>query len=205
MSEKMEKPLNQWEQRFSQKEYVYGKEPNQFVSSMAPLLQPGTLLAVAEGEGRNAVYLAGLGHEVTTWDFASSGLEKTKKLAEEKGLKVHTEWVDLWEAPWKKEKWDTLVCIFGHFPRDLREKTLQGIKEAVKPGGFFLCEVYSVYQLPYKTGGPQILDMLYSPEEFLAVFKDWEIVHFFLGETERHEGSLHDGKCHVIQFFGRKP
>lgn len=201
----MDNPHNQWDDRFSQQEYVYGTEPNQFVATMAPRLRPGSLLAIAEGEGRNAVYLAGFGHEVTTWDYASSGLKKTKKLAEEKGLRVQTEWVDLWDAPWKKENWDTLVCVFGHFPRELREKTLHGIKEAVKPGGFFLCEVYSIYQLTYKTGGPPTLDMLYSPEEFLEVFKDWEILHFFLGETERYEGKLHHGLCHVIQFFGRKP
>lgn len=156
-------------------------------------------------EGRNAVYLAEQGMNVTAWDYAESGLAKTIMLAKERGVAVSTELVDLNEATWIKAKWDEIVCIFGHFPTDLREKTLRGVKEAVKPGGYYLTEVYSHYQLPYKSGGPQDLDFLYRPEEFLKVFADWHIIHFFMGEVVRHEGELHSGLSHVIQFVGQKP
>lgn len=115
----------------------------------------GDALAIAEGEGRNAVYLAEQGMNVTAWDYAESGLAKTNKLAEERKVVVSTELVDLNEANWSKVKWDEIVCIFGHFPAALRKKILQGVKEAVKPGGYFLTEVYSHDQIPYKSGGPQ--------------------------------------------------
>ncbi|MBS4207275.1 methyltransferase domain-containing protein [Bacillus sp. FJAT-50079] len=198
--------MNHWHTRFQKENYVYGREPNVFLKEFQKkIIISGDVLAVAEGEGRNAVYLAEQGMNVTAWDYAESGLEKTNKLAKERGVIVSTELIDLNEANWNKAKWDEIVCIFGHFPPELRQKTLQGIKEAVKPGGYFLTEVYSHYQLPYKSGGPRDLDFLYKPEEFLSNFSEWRIVHFFMGEVTRHEGELHNGRSHVIQFVGQKP
>jgi 2-polyprenyl-3-methyl-5-hydroxy-6-metoxy-1,4-benzoquinol methylase len=198
--------LNTWHERFQSEDYIYGTEPNVFLAEMQKRLNiTGNALAIAEGEGRNATFLAEQGMNVTTWDYAQSGLEKTKRLAEKRGVTVETELVDLNEAQWEKDQWDELVCIFGHFPKELREKTLHGIKESVKPGGYFVTEVYSVYQLPYKSGGPKVLELLYRPEEFLELFSHWRIVHFFIGEVERHEGDFHNGLSHVIQFVGQKP
>ena len=198
--------MNHWNTRFQVENYVYGKEVNVFLREFQRKTNiSGDALAIAEGEGRNAVYLAEQGMNVTAWDYAESGLVKTKGLAEERNVAVSTELVDLNEASWKKDKWDEIVCIFGHLPTVLRKKTLQGVKKAVKPGGYFLTEVYSHYQLPYKSGGPQDLDFLYKPEEFLKTFAEWRIVHFFMGEVVRHEGELHNGLSHVIQFVGQKP
>ena len=197
--------MNHWNTRFQTDNYIYGKEPNTFLTELQKKINiSGDALAIAEGEGRNAVYLAEQGMNVTTWDYAESGLAKTNKLAEERGVVVSTELVDLNEAKWNETKWDEIVCIFGHFPEELRKKTLLGVKEAVKPGGYFLTEVYSHYQIPYKSGGPQNLDLLYKPEEFLKNFAEWRIVHFFMGEVVRHEGELHNGLAHVIQFVGQK-
>nr|WP_263327188.1 class I SAM-dependent methyltransferase [Neobacillus sp. Marseille-Q6967] len=198
--------MNQWNIRFQDDDYVYGKEPNVFLADIQKKLQlSGDTLAIAEGEGRNAVFLAEQGMKVTAWDYAESGLAKTKKLADSRGVTVNTGLVDLNDVFWEKEKWDQLVCIFGHFPTVLRKKTLQGVKEAIKPGGYFVTEVYSIYQIPYESGGPKDLDFLYNPEEFLQVFSDWRIIHFFMGEVTRHEGKLHNGLSHVIQFVGQKP
>ena len=198
--------MSQWNTRFQTENYVYGKEPNVFLTEIQKKIEiTGDALAIAEGEGRNGVYLAKQGMNVTAWDYAESGLAKTNKLAVERGVVVTTELVDLNEANWNEAKWDEIVCIFGHFPTELRQKTLQGVKEAVKPGGYFLTEVYSHYQIPYKSGGPQDLDFLYKPEKFLKVFAEWRIVHFFMGEVVRHEGELHNGVSHVIQFVGQKP
>jgi SAM-dependent methyltransferase len=198
--------MNPWNSRFQAENYVYGKEPNLFISEVQKKLKlSGDVLTIAEGEGRNAVFLAEHGMNVTAWDYAESGLAKTKKLAEERNVDVQTKLVDLNEAVWEKNKWDELVCIFGHFPKELRQKTLQGVKEAVKQGGYFITEVYSRYQIPYNSGGPRELDFLYTPEEFLQIFADWRIVHFFMGEVVRHEGELHNGLAHVIQFVGQKP
>ena len=198
--------MNHWNSRFQNENYVYGTEPNVFLAETQKKLQlSGNALAIAEGEGRNAVFLAAQGTNVTTWDYAESGLAKTTKLAEARGVGVKTELVDLNNAVWNKDQWDELVCIFGHLPRDLRKKTLMGIKEAVKPGGYYISEVYSIHQLPYNSGGPRDLELLYNPEEFLQTFTDWRITHFFMGEVVRHEGELHNGLSHVIQFIGQKP
>ncbi|WP_065409309.1 class I SAM-dependent methyltransferase [Pseudobacillus wudalianchiensis] len=198
--------MNTWNDRFQHEKYVYGTEPNVFLAEMQKKLQlAGDALAIAEGEGRNAVFLAEQGMNVTAWDYAQSGLEKTKRLASLKGTVVQTDLIDLNEAQWKENKWDEIVCIFGHFPQQLRQRTLSGVKKAIKPGGYFVTEVYSLYQLPYKSGGPQDLDFLYRPEEFWTIFSDWRIVHFFMGEVVRHEGELHNGLSHVIQFVGQKP
>jgi 2-polyprenyl-3-methyl-5-hydroxy-6-metoxy-1,4-benzoquinol methylase len=197
--------MNHWNERFKSEDYIYGTQPNVFIADIHKKLQlSGDALAIAEGEGRNAVFLAGQGMNVTTWDYAQSGLEKTQKLATKKGVTVNTKLVDLNEASWDKEKWDELICVFGHFPENLREKTLNGIKGAVKPEGYFITEVYSHYQLPYKSGGPKDESLLYKPEEFLKIFSDWKIIHFFMGEVERNEGDFHKGLSHVIQFVGQK-
>ena len=197
--------MNYWNQRFSEDEYIYGKDANAFIQQVQPQLHiKGRALAIAEGEGRNAVYLAEQGMDVTTWDYAESGLEKTKKLANERNVSVKTKLVDLHNAEWKENEWNQIINVFGHFPQPLREKTLRGIKNAVKPGGYFITEVYSPYQIPYKSGGPQNPEMLYRPEEFLQLFNDWKIVHFFMGEVIRSEGIGHEGLSHVIQFIGQK-
>jgi 2-polyprenyl-3-methyl-5-hydroxy-6-metoxy-1,4-benzoquinol methylase len=197
--------MNQWNNRFAAEHYVYGTEPNVFLNEMQKRLKlSGEVLTIAEGEGRNAVFLAEQGMNVTAWDYAESGLAKIKKLADERGVAVQTELVDLNGTTWGKDQWDEVVCIFGHFPAELRRKTLQGVKGAVNPGGYFITEVYSRYQLPYNSGGPKDLGFLYTPEEFLQTFNDWRIVHFFMGEVERHEGEFHNGLSHVIQFVGQK-
>lgn len=198
--------MNPWNERFQGEEYVYGTEPNAFVVDMQSRLSlTGQTLAIAEGEGRNAVYLAEQGHDVTVWDYAEAGLNKANKLAKEKGVKIAARLQDLEDAAWTPDQWDQIVCIFGHFPKALRLRTLRGVKEAVKPGGYFITEVYSMNQIPYQSGGPQEMDMLYAPEDFLRSFADWRIIHFFMGEVHRSEGALHQGLSHVIQFAGQKP
>lgn len=198
--------MNPWHTRFQNEEYVYGTEPNVFLKEVQEKLNlTGDALAIAEGEGRNAVFLAEQGMKVTAWDYAESGLVKTEKLAQNRGVSVKTELVDLNEANWIENKWDELVCIFGHFPSEVRKKVLEGIKKTVKPGGYFILEVYSVHQIPYKSGGPQNEDFLYAPDEFLKMFGDWRIAHFFMGEVVRQEGKLHNGLAHVIQLVAQKP
>lgn len=197
--------MNVWNKRYESESYVYGTAPNVFLKEIQPLLPvSGKVLSIAEGEGRNAVFLAKQGLDVIAWDFAESGLDKVSRLAKNQGVQVHTELVDLADVTWQQNQWDEVVCIFGHFPGEIRKNTLKGINQAVKPGGYFVAEVYSHYQLPYQSGGPKELDFLYQPENFLAEFSDWRIIHFFFGEVTRNEGELHNGLSHVIQFVGQK-
>lgn len=196
--------MTMWNDRFKNEKYVYGTEPNVFLKEMQSLLS-GEVLSIAEGEGRNAVFLAEQGLSVTAWDYAESGLDKVGKLAAKQNVRVNTELVDLAEAQWQQNRWNGIVNVFGHFPEEVRQKTIKGVKEALKPDGYFIAEVYSRYQISYRSGGPKEVDFLYRPEDFLQEFSDWRIVHFFMGEVTRHEGDLHNGLSHVIQFIGQKP
>lgn len=197
---------NLWDTRYQTEEYLYGKSPNVFLAEFHPLLVPsGETLSIAEGEGRNAVFLAQEGYDVTAWDYAPAGVEKINRLANERGVHLKADVVDLNAAPWEIAKWDQIINIFGHLPTALRLDTLASVSRAIKPDGFFVSEVYSIHQPPYQSGGPKELDLLYRPEEFLETFKGWRIIHFFMGEVNRQEGSLHKGISHVIQFVGQKP
>ena len=195
---------NTWHERFSTKEYVYGKEPNDYLVEAAQNLPIGKVLCIAEGEGRNSVYLASLGFDVTAWDYAPSGLKKTKLLADEKGVVVKTELHDLAEVNWEDEQWDAIVHIFGHFPSDVMERTLVGIKTALKPGGYYVSELYTKEQLHYGTGGPRVESMLIDPVKMLEQFDEYFVKHFHIGEVNRVEGQLHTGTAHVVQCIFQK-
>ncbi|MEK4405312.1 class I SAM-dependent methyltransferase [Sporosarcina sp. FSL K6-6792] len=195
---------NMWHERFSVEEYVYGKEPNGFLVEAAQQLPKGKVLCIAEGEGRNSVYLATLGFDVTAWDYAPAGLEKTKQLADEKSVVVKTELHDLAEVAWEEEQWDAIVHIFGHFPGNVMDCTLAGIKKALKPGGCYVSELYTKEQLQYGTGGPRVEEMLCNPIKMLEQFDGYFVKHFHIGEVNRVEGQLHTGTAHVVQSMFQK-
>ncbi|MBB4825223.1 SAM-dependent methyltransferase [Sporosarcina luteola] len=196
--------MNPWHERFDTEEYVYGKEPNQFVMEAAKHLTKGKVLCIAEGEGRNAVYLASLGFDVTAWDYAKAGLEKTAKLAAEKGVAVKTELRDLADVEWGDEQWDAVVHIFGHFPHQVMKRTLEGIQQSLRPGGYYISELYTKDQLRYGTGGPRDEALLVDPVRVLQSFDGYFIEHFYIGEVYREEGQLHTGKAHVVQCIFQK-
>jgi cyclopropane fatty-acyl-phospholipid synthase-like methyltransferase len=196
-----------WNERYQADDYVFGTEPNAFVRAIAERLVPsGKTLAIAEGEGRNAVFLAKQGHQVTTWDYAEAGLVKCRRLAAQHQVEVQTQCVDLQVVDWAQEqgRWDQVVCVFGHFPPDLRKKTLQGVKQAIRPGGYYISEVYSTSQLAYGTGGPKDVALLYRAQDLLDAFTDWHIIHFFVGEVYREEGTGHHGLSHVMQLLAQR-
>lgn len=195
---------NSWHDRFSTEEYVYGKEPNQFVVEAARMLPKGKVLCIAEGEGRNAVYLASLGHDVTAWDYAQAGLDKTKQLADEHGVFVKTELHDLADVEWESEQWDAIIHIFGHLPPDVMNRTVSGVQQSLKVGGYYVSELYTKEQLRYGTGGPRDLTMLANPADILQKFDGYFIKHFHVGEVNREEGQLHTGQAHVVQSIFQK-
>ncbi|MCT8139556.1 class I SAM-dependent methyltransferase [Anaerobacillus sp. CMMVII] len=191
--------MNIWDEKFSEEGYYYGTEPNHFIKEWGLKIDKGDILTIAEGEGRNAVYLAELENNVTSWDYSKVGVEKTKALAIQKGVNVRAELNDLGNVEWDEAKWDTVINVFGHLPKSIKERTLAGIKKSLKPGGLFITEVYSTEQLEYGTGGPKDIDLLFNPYIFLDEFKGWKFIHFFYGEVERYEGEHHHGLSHVIQ------
>ncbi|MFI8715288.1 class I SAM-dependent methyltransferase [Brevibacillus brevis] len=196
---------NIWNDRFHSEEYYYGEEPNVFIEQQAYRLEHGQkVIAFAEGEGRNAVFLAKRNLEVTAIDYAESGLQKTKKLAQKHSVDVLTQKIDLLEEDVPSGEYDAAIMVYGHFHKNAQTMILNKMKKAIKPKGIMMLEVFSEEQLKYGTGGPQDLDMLYDPREILAWCKGHEVVHFFYGEQKRVAGKAHTGLAHVIQLVLRK-
>lgn len=196
---------NLWNERFNTAEYIFGEKPNAFIQEFAYQLEGlKNVAAFAEGEGRNAVFLAGLGHDVTTFDYAESGLNKTLQLAEKNNVEVKTVQVDLLEGSVPNEQFDAAIMVFGHFRKEDQRNVFEKILKSVKPGGKIMMELYSEKQLDYQTGGPRELAMLYKPQDILDWCENYKIVHFFVGEQSRQEGTLHTGLAHVIQLILEK-
>lgn len=194
-----------WNDRFAEEEFAYGKEPNDFLASINFDRPLGNVMCLAEGQGRNAVYLAGLGFDVTAVDLSDVGLKRTKELAEERQVSVQTICADLSTFEIEGESQDGIVMIFGHTPPIVRKHVHLQIVAGLKPGGFLLMEGYGKNQLKYKTGGPPVAPLLYSLAELMEDFGDdfeWEIAH----EIERDiiEGTYHHGRSAVVQLYGRK-
>ncbi|MFB9275500.1 class I SAM-dependent methyltransferase [Cohnella cellulosilytica] len=195
-----------WDERYNGDLYVYGEEANLFLQEAARTIPAQSRVAAyAEGEGRNAVFLAKLGHEVTAYDYAQAGLRKTEALAVKNGVQVRTVHADLIEDELPVERYDAAVMIFGHFPGKDQYRVLDKILGSLKPGGRLLTEVYEKTQIDYGTGGPKDADWLYDAAELLAWGKRLRLKHFFAGEAERTEGLYHSGVCHVVQMVAEKP
>jgi len=197
--------MNTWDQRFQTAEYVYGEQPNAFIKDYAHHLEGySSIAAYAEGEGRNAVYLASKGYDVTAYDYAKSGLQKTEHLAKKHLVSVHTVLADLLQDKLPVNMYDAAIMVFGHFPMEQQWAVFQKIIDSVKPGGCIMMELYSIYQLPYGSGGPQQINLLYNPLEVLQWCQAHKILHFFTGEQIRYEGMLHTGLAHTIQLIIQK-
>jgi cyclopropane fatty-acyl-phospholipid synthase-like methyltransferase len=152
-----------WNQRYSSDEFVYGTEPNSFLAANTEVLT-GPVLSLAEGEGRNAVFLASLGLEVRGVDGSVQGLAKAQKLAESRGVRISTEVADLATYNPPTNYFGSVVSISAHLPSDLRRRLYPLVEQSLKPGGIILLEAYSKSQLSRDTGGPKDPDMLMSAE-----------------------------------------
>ena len=190
--------------------FAYGTEPNEFLQqtmqTMIKDLPVGAKsLLLADGEGRNGVFLAQQGHEVTSVDFSPAGLKKAEKLAQQKGVSITTICADLADYEFGAEQWDCIVGIFCHIPPPVRSRVLSCIPASLKPGGVFVLECYTPDQLKYKTGGPSSAEWCYSSQmltealgEKLSIQQNEELVRDVV------EGTLHSGTAAVVQFVGRK-
>lgn len=189
-----------WNNSFSEEDYVYGEEPNDFIGEQAERLpEHSRIAAFAEGEGRNAVYLAGVGHEVTAYDQSEVGLHKANQLAERLGVAIETRAMDLAKELVPAESADAAIMVFGHVPKQSQPFLFENLMQSVRPGGYILFEVYSEKQLAYGTGGPKEINSLYDPADILKWLGSHDILHFYCGEAVRHEGKRHTGTGHVIQ------
>ncbi|HXP75957.1 MAG TPA: class I SAM-dependent methyltransferase [Stellaceae bacterium] len=203
----LDNPRDHWNARFAAEDYYFGIEPNRFLRERAALLpKSGRVLAVADGEGRNGVWLAEQGLDVLSIDFSPVALAKARKLARERGVKLETAETDLAKWRWPKAAFTAVVAIFIQFAGPaLRDRIFTGVKKALKPGGLLLLEGYRPKQLEYKTGGPPIAENLYTEELLRSAFAEFEILELLSHDDEIHEGRGHDGMSALIDLVARKP
>jgi cyclopropane fatty-acyl-phospholipid synthase-like methyltransferase len=198
--------FERWEARFAGPEYHFGTEPNAFLKSKADLLEPGQkALSIADGEGRNGVFLAEQGLDVLAMDFSPTALAKSQALARQRGVTIRTERADLDTWQWPAEAFDVVVAIFFQFcAPPLRARVFDNIKQALKPGGLLLMEGYSPKQRQYKTGGPSEVENLYTRKLLQESFSDFSSVEIREYDSEIHEGPGHGGMSALIDLVGRK-
>lgn len=193
-----------WDDRYSEPGFTYGTAPNEFLVSVIDRIPKGKILSLAEGEGRNAVYLASRGFQVTGVDGSEVGLRKAEELATTRGVTIRTIHADLSEFEIAQEQWDGIIACYCHTPSVIRAALHQAIVRGLKPGGVFVLEAFSKEQLAYGSGGPQSLDMLMSLDEVKQELAGLKFLHAVLIEREVHEGRGHTGLASVIQILGIK-
>jgi SAM-dependent methyltransferase len=196
-----------WDQRYSAPGLLFGDAPNAFLAREAARLAPHSqILCVAEGEGRNALHLAGLGHVVTAFDGSAVAVEKARAWAAERSLTVDFRVSGAQDWVWVPAAFDAVVAVFVQFaPPPLRQAMFHGMWQSLKPGGLLLIEGYTPRQLDYKTGGPEQIDQLYTPEVLKTLLPDatWEYLTEY--DTDLAEGTAHRGRSAVIDAVARKP
>ncbi|MBF5046539.1 class I SAM-dependent methyltransferase [Aggregicoccus sp. 17bor-14] len=205
MSDSPPNVAQQWDARFSGADFTYGTRPNDFLVEVAPRLPAGArVLSLGEGEGRNGVYLASLGHHVSAVDASRVGLEKAQRLAAERGVALQTQVADLADYRIAPASWDAVVCIFCHLPPPLRSRVHREVVQGLRPGGLVLLEAYTPAQLGRGTGGPPVAELLYTPAQLREDFAGLELLTLHELERDVREGRLHTGRAAVVQLVARK-
>jgi SAM-dependent methyltransferase len=194
-----------WDERYAEPELTYGAEPNDFLREMAPRIPPGPVLGLGEGQGRNAVFLATLGHAVTAVDLSSVGLARAQKLAAERGVNLTTVVADLADFEPGPGPWSGIISIFCHVPTALRRRLYPRCAEVLAPGGVLVLESYTPDQPAHGTGGPKEADLLMTLAEIRELVPDLDLEIGRERVRAVHEGAYHHGPGAVVQVLARKP
>lgn len=197
-------PRATWDARFAVDEYIFGTAPNVFLARQRARLQPGLrALCVADGEGRNSVWLAQQGLAVTAFDIAPLGVAKARRLARGLAIEYHVGSVEEWA--WAPAAYDVVAAIFVQFaPPAVRSRMFAGMLQTLKPGGWLFLQGYTPRQLEYRTGGPPSADHLYTPDMLRAAFGAHEIIELREHDDILHEGKQHSGMSALIDCVVRK-
>jgi 2-polyprenyl-3-methyl-5-hydroxy-6-metoxy-1,4-benzoquinol methylase len=193
-----------WDERYSTEGYAYGTEPNQFLVENFYRIPKGKVLSLAEGEGRNAVFLAKHGYSVTAVDGSIVGLNKAKKLADENGVTIETIHADLADFDPGENKWDGIISIFVPLPSSLRKQLYKKIESALRPNGVFLLEAYTPEQISHCTGGGNSADTMQTKESLTDELSHLKFTHLLELEREVIEGIYHTGLGSVVQAIGSR-
>jgi len=198
-------PAQTWDARFSTDDYIFGTAPNAWLAQQRDLLPAGgRVLAVADGEGRNSVWLAQQGMQVDAFDISPVGVAKANKLAQQANVQVNYQVCGADNFDWKPEAYDAVVAIFIQFAApDARARLFTRMKSVLKPNGLILLQGYTPKQLEYKTGGPPNLDHLYTEALLREEFSDMRIVDLQAYESVLTEGTQHSGRSALIGMVAR--
>lgn len=197
----LEEKAAAWDTRFFSTDFTYGSRPNVFLAEQAARIPPGSsVVDLGAGEGRNAVWLAEQGFDVTAVDYSAVGLEKAQKLADERGVTIKTELADI--SLWKPNRlWDAAVCTFLHLSLNHRIKFYTAVQAALRPGGFFIGQWFRPEQrtMGFTSGGPPTIDLMIEPSELEQYFKWGEILLCEPADITLAEGAYHQGPAAVVQ------
>lgn len=193
-----------WNNRYATDNHIYGEAPNDFVGEMASKIPAGPVLCLAEGEGRNAVHLATLGHQVTAMDQSEVGMAKARRLAATCGVTIETIVADLEHYVIAPGAWAGIVATFAHLPPALRRQVHRAVVAGLQPGGVFILEAYTPAQLAFDTGGPKSPELLMTEAALREELSGLEILVAQELEREVNEGGGHRGRGAVVQIFARR-
>jgi len=201
--------LNRWNDRYSSEEFAYGTEPNNYLREQLSKLTPGKILFPAEGEGRNAVFAATKGWQVSAFDISVNGRNKALQLAAQRQTAIDYQVGELSTLNYQKGQFDAIALIYAHFPGDIKSSIHQMLNQYLRKGGFVIFEAFSKNHPEYivkneKVGGPKDIESLFSIEEIKADFPDYHIIELEETEIELSEGLFHNGTGSVIHFVGQK-
>lgn len=188
-----------WDERYNTEVYAYGTKPNKFLEENVNQIPKGKVLSLAEGEGRNAVFLAKQGYSVTAVDASIVGLNKAQKLAEENGVVIECVHADLANYDLGENKWDAIVSIFFPLSSALRKQLYKKVEVGLKPKGVFLLEAYTPAQLKHSTGGGNSADVMQTKESLRLELANLKFRHLIELERDVIEGSYHTGIGAVVQ------
>jgi len=205
MAEQQRSYRDSWNSRYDQPVYVFGTEPNDFLAEMAEHIPAGPVLCLAEGEGRNAAFLASRGHAVTAVDQSEVGLAKAQRLAADRGVTIQTEVADLADYVIEVGTWAGIISIFLHIPESLRRKTYRQAVAGLRPGGVFVLEAYTPAQIGLGTGGPKDPSLTPTLAQLREDLAGLDIETGIERQREVLEGIGHTGIAEVVQVFARKP
>ena len=193
-----------WDDRYSQDDFVYGQEPNQYFKSIIEKLEPGKLFMPGDGDGRNSIYAAKQNWDVTAVDFSSAAVEKSKQFAKQENVSIEIINADLSDYDYPQNYFDTVGLIFFHVQSPEKEIIHSSITKSIKPGGAIIIEVFSDNQLQHGSGGPRNKNALYSLEEIGKYYEGFNLIEFDEKTIDLNESQTHQGKASVIRLFGIK-
>lgn len=198
-----------WNERYSDTEFAYGEEANNFLKEQLAKLPTGRILFPADGEGRNSVFAASKDWKVSAFDISEAGKKKALQLAKKNNIVIDYQVGEINDLNYKPEQFDAIALIYAHFPGNIKSACHKEIEKHLRKGGVIIFEAFSKNHLNYNSknpavGGPKDLDTLFSVEEIKSDFSNYEIIELSETEVELNEGKFHIGLGSVIRFVGRK-